>query len=532
METDDTGAAPTVIPAMAADLLSWCHIKVDGRGATYGVGGEGAPVVFLHGWALGSRAYKRAVLRLIRRGCAVYAPAMPGFGGTADLPSVKMTIDGYAGWVDAFMTEIGIQGAALVIGHSFGGGVAVQLAHTYPERVGYLVLLNSVGGVTDGPPWEWAIRLAREMLPTRTSIETMVAMRDDLLANLVRNPLGLVRAGHLARTADLRAQLAELRRRGLPVLALTTEGDGVIPQAAFEALCEAVGTEGYVLSGRHSWLLADPDTFGEVLANVVEVRVAGHQATVASGRVAELAEALRMTTIPRRFGRALLGKAPALWLMSAAPAVLAGDLALCHPKLRRDEVRAVARPIAGSDWVRLTVVASDRPGLFADSAAVLAGHGISIVEASAVTWPERGLALHAITVAGADSLDDQTWSRLGDDLRSMGTAGGQLRPRFVPAGRATVTASGTGPGQTLVRVTAPDQVGLLWAICRWLADRSLSIDSLHAATQDAMARDVFLVSGSATVGDLAGHLSRASHRLPPRWGYGYRERSSRATTNV
>src|SRR5207302_3307749 len=58
-----------------------------------------------------------------------------------------------------------------------------------------------------------------------------------------------------------------------------------------------------------------------------------------------------------------------LWLMSAAPAVLAGDLALCHPKLRRDEVRAVARSIAGSDRVRLTVVAADRPGLLADSGA-------------------------------------------------------------------------------------------------------------------------------------------------------------------
>jgi pimeloyl-ACP methyl ester carboxylesterase/predicted amino acid-binding ACT domain protein len=512
METDTAGPAPTITRAMTADLLSWRRIEVDHRRATYAMGGDGAPVVFLHGWALGSRAYKRAVRRLIRRGCAVYIPAMPGFGGTADLPAERMTIGGYAAWVDAFMAEVGIDGAALVIGHSFGGGVAIELAHTYPDRVGYLVLLNSVGGVTDRPPWQWVIHFARELRPTCGTIEAMVAMRDDLVANLLRNPIGLLRAGQVARTADLRAELSELRRRELPVLALTTEGDGVIPQAAFEALCRAVGTEGHVVSGRHSWLLADPDTFGEVLGNVVEIRVASHLEAVAPGRAADIAEALQTTKIPRGTARTLLRTAPPLWLMSAAPAVLAGDVALCQPKLRRHEVRAVARSIASSDRTRLTVVAHDRPGLLADSAAVLADHGVSIIEASAATWGRRRLALHALTVSGADSLDQDTWSKLGNDLRGIGTDDGHVRPSFAPAGGVVVTASGAGPGHALLRVSAPDQVGLLWAICQWLTDRGLSIESLHAATDGGVARDVFLLSGSATIGDLAGHLGGRSRR--------------------
>jgi hypothetical protein len=112
----------------------------------------------------------------------------------------------------------------------------------------------------------------------------MVAMRDELVANLLHNPLGLLRADNLARTADLSAEFAELRRRDLPVLALTTEGDGVIPQAAFEALCKAVGTEGHVVSGRHTWLLADPDTLGEVLGNVVEVRAGASWRNITSPR--------------------------------------------------------------------------------------------------------------------------------------------------------------------------------------------------------------------------------------------------------
>lgn len=493
---------------MTGDRLTWLRIEVDGRGATYGAGGEGPPVVFLHGWALGTRAYQRVVRRLTLRGCRVYAPAMPGFAGTADLPRRSMSMGGYGDWVDTFMATVEIEEPALVIGHSFGGGVAIKLAQSHPDRVGYLVLLNSVGGVTDRPIWNWAWRFWRELFPTRQGIEIARAMRDDLVANLVRNPLGLVRAGELARSADLRDELSELRERGLPVLALTTKSDGVIPRAAFEALCSAVGTEGRVLSGRHSWLLADPDSFDDVLANVVEVRVAQHQATAATNRATGVSDALGATQIPTRRARALLREASPLWLMSAPPSVLAGDVALCHPRLGRDEVRAVARQLDGSSSVRLTVAAPDRRGLLGDTTGVLALHGLCITDASAATWPSQRLALHALTIDNAALLDATGWERLGDDLRTIGVAGDPMRPDFVPVGRATVTVDGSEPERTLVRVSAHDQIGLLSAICRWFAEHDLSIESLHAATEGETARDVFLVTGSCSADELASHLSR------------------------
>ena len=94
----------------ADDYLTWHRTTVAGRPAVYGVGGaDGPPVVFLHGWALGSRAYKRAIRRLTTRGCRVFAPALPSFGGTADLPSGSMNLDGYADWVASFMSEVGIK---------------------------------------------------------------------------------------------------------------------------------------------------------------------------------------------------------------------------------------------------------------------------------------------------------------------------------------------------------------------------------------------------------------------------------------
>jgi pimeloyl-ACP methyl ester carboxylesterase/glycine cleavage system regulatory protein len=479
-------------------------------------------VVFLHGWGLGTRAYRRSLRRLIARGSHVVAPALPGLGGTADLPEEEMSLEGYAAWVDEFLSVVGIEAPAVVIGHSFGGGVATKLAHAYPERVGYLVLLNSVGGPADRPIWFWGVRFAREMLPDRQSFDLLLAMRDDLIDNIVGNPMGLIRAGRVARAADLRVELSDLRDRGVPVLALTTDADGVIPQTAFSSLCRAIGTDGTVLHGRHSWLLSDPDTFAEVLGNVVEVRVAGHQEEGSLSRVAEIRRALRSTGISRRISGTMLRNADPLWLMSAPASVLAGDMALLHPRLGSGEVRAIARPLAESPATRLTVVAADRPGLLAETAGVVTTHGLSVLDASAATWSGQNVALHSLTVTGTDAFSAQDWDRLGDALRRSGQKG--TRRPGVSAIRARVVSYGAGTDRSLVRVTAPDQRGLLWAVSDWFARHGVSIESLDASTTEGVAHDVFLVTGKFAAADLIRDLSRGAERCPVRALLGLRPR--------
>jgi pimeloyl-ACP methyl ester carboxylesterase len=495
----------------------WERIEVDGRRTSVGIGGTGPPIVFLHGWALGSRAYRRAIRRLARRGCQVFAPALPGLGGTADLPGDRRSMAGYADWVDRFMGAVGIEEPAMVIGHSFGGGVATKLAHAHPHRVGYLVLLNSVGGVTDRPIWQWPLRIAQEMVPSREGIDALMAMRHDLVDNMIHHPVGLVRVGHLARTADLRDELAELRRRDLPVLALTTERDGVIPQPAFAALCRAIGTDGRVVGGRHSWLLSNPDTFDEVLANVIDVRVANHREHAPETRLDAVLDALAGTHIPTRTARSLVAHAPPLWLMSASAPVLAGDLALCHPRLEPGEVRAVARRVVNTSAVRLTVVAADRPGLLADTAGTIAAHGLSIAQASAATWPTRRLAMHALTVYRSAKLGPEGWERLGAALIGSDDGTPTVAPAVeVPPVRAEVTSYGSdGEDLSLVDLRAPDTVGLLWTVAEWLADHGISIQSVDASTDRHGAHDVFLVDGRFDSTALVEHLARGrpAHRV-------------------
>ena len=58
-----------------------------------------------------------------------------------------------------------------------------------------------------------------------------------------------------------------------------------------------------------------------------------------------------------------------------------------------------------------------------------------------------------------------------------------------------------------MRVTAPDRIGLLSAVCRWFADHGVSVEAASISTVDGVAKDVFLVSGDCDVAALADHLS-------------------------
>ena len=294
----------------ADELLSWAQTTVDGRSTIYGVAGAGLPVLFLHGWGLGQHSYKAALRRLVRLGCRVYAPALPGFGGTGQLGSRSFSFAGYAAWVDAFLSSLEVREPVFLVGHSFGGGVAIKLAHDFPDRVRTLVLVNSVGGSTwtsagsrvrsmaERPLWDWGLHFPSDILPLPQLTRVIPVMLEDALPNALRNPLAMWKVAQLARKADLTAELEELKARRLPVVVLWGDKDQIIPRASFDALCAAIGSTGEVVHGTHSWLLADPESFGEVMTNVVSV-----------ARVAREHEQETTTARPRRL-RTLRGAKP------------------------------------------------------------------------------------------------------------------------------------------------------------------------------------------------------------------------------
>lgn len=105
--------------------------------------GQDAPVLLLlHGLA-GDHHDWDPVLDALARRYTVIAPDFLGHGDS-DKPRADYSLGGYANGMRDLLTILGID-KVTVVGHSFGGGVAMQFAYQFPERTERIVLVSSGG---------------------------------------------------------------------------------------------------------------------------------------------------------------------------------------------------------------------------------------------------------------------------------------------------------------------------------------------------------------------------------------------------
>lgn len=111
-------------------------LKSFAGGAVFGERfGEGpAQVLALHGWGRDRKDFDRVLV-----GLDAVAIDLPGFGASP-APVTAVGASGYAGILAPILDEF--NEPAVLVGHSFGGRVAVHLALARPDRVGRLVLLG------------------------------------------------------------------------------------------------------------------------------------------------------------------------------------------------------------------------------------------------------------------------------------------------------------------------------------------------------------------------------------------------------
>lgn len=117
-------------------------IRINGLETFYQQEGQGDSVVLLHGWGASSQSLAGVVACLAPL-FQVTSVDLPGFGWS-QAPPVAWGVADYADHVRQLLDEIRISKAAL-LGHSFGGRIAIRLASRHPERIGRLVLVASAG---------------------------------------------------------------------------------------------------------------------------------------------------------------------------------------------------------------------------------------------------------------------------------------------------------------------------------------------------------------------------------------------------
>jgi pimeloyl-ACP methyl ester carboxylesterase len=294
-------AGPGVRPSRYAPR----YVNVHGYQRAYVRAGRGPAVLLIHGIGDSSATWA-PVLPGLARGRTVIAPDLLGHG-LSDKPRADYSIGGFACGMRDLLTILGIE-RATVVGHSLGGGVAMQFAYQFPERCERLVLVGT-GGV--GPDLNPLLRFAAapgaEMLlpllgtlPVRVAGQTVIAALGKLHSDLGRDAEELSRVFDALRVptarqaflrtlrsaADRRGQAITMLDRcylaeGMPTLIVWGAHDAVIPvEHARIAHAAMPGSrlEIFPDSG-HFPHHSDPERFEAVLADfLATTRPASHSA--------------------------------------------------------------------------------------------------------------------------------------------------------------------------------------------------------------------------------------------------------------
>ena len=125
---------------MAATVASK-RLELDGGSIGYLAAGSGPPLLYLHGGG-GAGTWDQAYA-IWARDHHLVVPEHPGFGSSDELPEIEGVDDLVYHYLDV-MDALRIERAALV-GASFGGWIAAELAVQAPQRVAALALLSPVG---------------------------------------------------------------------------------------------------------------------------------------------------------------------------------------------------------------------------------------------------------------------------------------------------------------------------------------------------------------------------------------------------
>jgi pimeloyl-ACP methyl ester carboxylesterase len=104
---------------------------------------NGQTVVLLHGKSFSGDYWARAIAMLAGKGYRVVVPDQIGFGKSAK-PDIRYSFDLLARNTKMLLDSLGVTRAA-ILGHSFGGMLAVYFARDYPETTAVLILENPIG---------------------------------------------------------------------------------------------------------------------------------------------------------------------------------------------------------------------------------------------------------------------------------------------------------------------------------------------------------------------------------------------------
>lgn len=277
------------------------EIELHGHRVTYRRAGKGPVLLLLHGITSSSVTWDKVIGPLAKR-FTVIAPDLLGHGLSAK-PRGDYSLGAYASGVRDLLVALGID-SATIVGHSLGGGVAMQFSYQYPEKVDRMVLVGSgglgrevhlvlrastlpgaglalqllgskpvrdgVGGVS-GALARIGLRASRDVVEIGRGIATLA--QSDSRAAFLHTSRAIMEPGGQRVSARDRLYLAE----HLPTLLVWGERDSLIPVAHGRAAAELIPGSKLIVYPKagHYPHRDEPAAFAEALIDFVEATKPG-----------------------------------------------------------------------------------------------------------------------------------------------------------------------------------------------------------------------------------------------------------------
>jgi pimeloyl-ACP methyl ester carboxylesterase len=281
---------------VAQSALTSRELTLHGHRVSYRTAGAGPALLLLHGIANSSATWEGVAPVLAER-FTLIAPDLLGHGESAT-PRGDYSLGAHANGARDVLTALGHE-RVTVVGHSLGGGIAMQFAYQFPERCERLVLVSSGGlgrevhlllraAALPGADWVLPFITSRRLLGAGRTLSGLLRRvrlaPDGDLKVLASGFASLDSAG--SRQAFLHTVRAVIEPSGqrvsahnrlalaglLPTLIVWGERDSIIPVSHGEAAHEALrGSRLEVFRGAgHMPHDDDPDRFAELLTEFCE----------------------------------------------------------------------------------------------------------------------------------------------------------------------------------------------------------------------------------------------------------------------
>lgn len=258
----------------------------DGHRVGLSLCGEGVPLVLVHGIMAEGMLYARSLRRLAGLGFRVIAVDTASHGRTGGLGVRGLRWSAYVDLHERVLDHLGLEKAVLM-GHSMGGRIVVDVAARNPDRVLAVVPINAaigagfdrftklsrfVPGLLPLGLGLLAVDIGATLVRGRRQMGSLARLAAPSLLDRART-LPALPAAFVATIGDQGSadRLRELHRHHVPTVVVHSTGDLAVWYPFAKSAARDAGATFVTLPGaQHSWMIEHPDSLPALVADLLE----------------------------------------------------------------------------------------------------------------------------------------------------------------------------------------------------------------------------------------------------------------------